>query len=113
MGGVCDDAWKACCDRNQCTHEEVVEQCSRVFQQYDSQLHDGNSCDFGGNAIKDWGDDAPTTKPPNTPPSGGGDNGSCKGNPSASNSSLCGGLNWVCSGSSFSLTSAGQLPRST
>ena len=50
---------------------------------------------------EDWGDDAPTTKPPNTPPSGGGDNGSCKGNPSASNSSLCGGLNWVCSGSSF------------
>ena len=102
MGAVCDDAWKACCNHNQCTHEEVVEQCSRVFQQYDSELHNGYSCDFEGNAIKDWGDEAPTTKPLNTPPSGSsGDNGSCKGNPSASNFLLCNSLKWVCSGGIF------------
>ena len=78
-------------------HDEVVEQCSRVFAQYDSQIHDQNSCDFNGNAIKDWGDSAPTTEPnTNTPPSGGA-NGSCKGNPNASNSQLCGSLNWTCS----------------
>jgi beta-glucanase (GH16 family) len=55
MGDVCDDSWKKCCQRFQCSHQEVVDQCSKVFAQYDSQLHDDSSCDFGGAAIKDWG----------------------------------------------------------
>ena len=38
MGGVCDDAWKRCCQRYQCTHQETVDQCTRVFSQYDSQV---------------------------------------------------------------------------
>ncbi len=61
------------------------------------QLHDSNSCDFGGHAIKDWGEGAPTPAPtdpaPTNPP---GTHGTCKGNPNASNSSLCGGMDWVC-----------------
>ena len=38
MGGVCDDDWKRCCQRYSCSHEETVDQCTRVFSQYDSQV---------------------------------------------------------------------------
>ena len=38
MGDVCDDNWKRCCQRFQCSHQEVVEQCTKVFAQYDSQV---------------------------------------------------------------------------
>ena len=38
MGDVCDDNWKKCCQRFQCSHQEVVDQCTRVFSQYDSQV---------------------------------------------------------------------------
>ena len=38
MGDVCDDSWKKCCQRYQCSHQEVVDQCTRVFAQYDSQV---------------------------------------------------------------------------
>ena len=39
MGDVCDDSWKKCCQRYQCSHQEVVDQCTRVFAQYDSQVN--------------------------------------------------------------------------
>ena len=38
MGGVCDDDWKRCCQRYSCSHQETVDQCTRVFSQYDSQV---------------------------------------------------------------------------
>ena len=38
MGDVCDDSWKRCCQRFQCSHQEVVDQCTKIFAQYDSQV---------------------------------------------------------------------------
>lgn len=78
---VCDDVYKECCQRWRCNHQQTVDQCTRVFHEYDSQIHDGESCDFSGNAVKDWI----------------GDNGKCQGNKNNhNNASFCGSLEWVC-----------------
>ena len=100
MGDVCDEAWRNCCHRRACTQEETVEECSRVFEQYDSQIHDGNSCDFNGHAIKDWGEAAPTQEPTSKPPNNG-DKEVCRADPNASNANLCGSMEWACYGHSY------------
>lgn len=46
MGGVCDDDWKRCCQRYSCSHQETVDQCTRVFSQYDSQVKITKSYEF-------------------------------------------------------------------
>ena len=36
---VCDDDYKECCQRWRCNHQQTVDQCTRVFQEYDSQVN--------------------------------------------------------------------------
>jgi len=110
MGDVCDQDWKKCCQEFSCSHQEIVDQCTRIFSQYDSQvkssfgfklqnwiqLHDGKNCDFNGHAMKDFGKETTTqdfgkeTTAPSDPIE------TCKGNPNASNPSLCSGMEWAC-----------------
>ena len=106
MGDVCDQDWKKCCQEYSCSHQEIVDQCTRIFSQYDSQvksifgsklhnliqLHDGKNCDFKGHAMKDLNKGLHEGTPTNTP----GPRETCKGNPNASNSKLCSGMDWAC-----------------
>jgi len=52
MYHVCGYEFTHCCIEGLCTHEEVVDVCSKVFEQYDEQIRDDNSCDFNGNAYR-------------------------------------------------------------
>ena len=38
MGDVCDQDWKKCCQEYACSHHQIVDQCTRIFSQYDSQV---------------------------------------------------------------------------
>ena len=59
------------------------------------QLHDGKNCDFNGHAMKKPTTDLTSTNPsgPTNPPA---PRETCKGNPNASNSKLCSGMDWAC-----------------
>jgi hypothetical protein len=52
MRRACTTEWQDCCYRNQCNKEKLIDLCTTVFDQYDSQLRDNNSCDFGGAAYR-------------------------------------------------------------
>jgi len=53
MAPACTNEWRNCCYNWACSHNDVVRTCGAVFEQYDSQLRNDNSCHFSGTAYRD------------------------------------------------------------